>query len=86
MGIVKDSDYVTPTDATSPTSSRRRPTPSAWCREKRQPVFLHISTVRMLGHAGSDVETEYRTREEIEAVEALDPLLESARFAISSGP
>lgn len=57
----------------------------AWCREKRQPVFLHISTVRMLGHAGSDVETEYRTREEIEAVESLDPLLESARFAISTG-
>lgn len=57
----------------------------AWCREKRQPTFLHVSTVRLLGHAGSDVESEYRTREEIEAVEALDPLLQSARFAVESG-
>jgi 2-oxoisovalerate dehydrogenase E1 component len=55
------------------------------CRERRQPVFLHLRTVRMLGHAGSDVETEYRSREEIEAVEACDPLIASARAAMAQG-
>lgn len=55
------------------------------CRTRRKPVFLHLRTVRMLGHAGSDVETEYRTREDIEAVEALDPLLAGARTALALG-
>jgi 2-oxoisovalerate dehydrogenase E1 component len=57
----------------------------AWCREKRQPTFLHVKCVRLLGHAGSDVETEYHTRAEIEAVEARDPLLESCRIALENG-
>jgi len=48
------------------------------CREQRFPVFLHLEVVRLLGHAGSDAETEYHTLEEIEAAEAKDPLLASA--------
>ncbi len=56
-----------------------------WCREKRQPTFLHVRTVRMLGHAGSDVETEYHSREEIEVVEARDPLIQSCRLALEAG-
>ncbi|RDE18241.1 MFS transporter [Motiliproteus coralliicola] len=51
-------------------------------RRFRQPVFLHLRTVRLLGHAGSDAEVAYRRREQIEAVEAQDPLLHSARLLI----
>src|SRR5262245_53029810 len=55
------------------------------CRAGRRPVFLHLSVVRLLAHAGSDVETEYHTIEEIEAVEAHDPLLRAAELLVSSG-
>ena len=41
--------------------------------------------MRLLGHAGSDVETEYRTRAEIEAVEAQDPLIRSCRIVLEEG-
>ncbi len=57
----------------------------AHCRTKRTPVFLHLQTVRLWGHAGSDVETTYRTHEEIEAVEAADPLLGWARRLVETG-
>lgn len=55
------------------------------CRQERVPVFLHMKTVRLLGHAGSDIETEYHTLEEIAAVEASDPLLRTARTLLESG-
>jgi 2-oxoisovalerate dehydrogenase E1 component len=55
------------------------------CRASRGPVLLHLKTVRLWGHAGSDVETTYRTLEEIAAVEAQDPLLATARFLVGSG-
>ena len=55
------------------------------CREKRCPVFLHLKVVRLLGHAGSDAETEYHTLEEIEAAEARDPLLASAELLLREG-
>jgi 2-oxoisovalerate dehydrogenase E1 component len=54
-------------------------------RETRRPAFLHLRTVRLLGHAGTDVETEYHSLEEIAAVEAKDPLLASARTLIEFG-
>ncbi len=57
----------------------------AHCRTKRTPVFLHMQTVRLWGHAGSDVETTYRTQEEIEEVEAADPLLGWARRLVGTG-
>ena len=44
-------------------------------RAQRQPVFLHLRTVRFLGHAGSDAEISYRKPREIEADYARDPLL-----------
>ena len=47
-------------------------------RERRQPVFLHLSTVRLMGHAGSDLENGYRSQAEISADESNDPLLTSA--------
>jgi len=54
-------------------------------RTRRRPAFLHLKVVRLLGHAGSDVETEYHTVEQIAAVEARDPLLRTAATLISLG-
>src|SRR5690606_3570371 len=48
-------------------------------------VFLHLEVVRLWGHAGSDVETGYRTLEEIAADEARDPLLLNARRLVELG-
>ena len=56
-----------------------------YCRKEREPVFLHLETTRLWGHAGTDVETAYRTIGEIEAAEAADPLLRNARRLISTG-
>lgn len=55
------------------------------CRRSRQPVFLHLHTTRLWGHAGTDVETTYRSLQEIEAEEAKDPLLVNARRLIETG-
>ena len=55
------------------------------CRAKRIPVFLHLRVRRLLGHAGTDVETEYRSLAEIETAEACDPLLVSAETALEAG-
>lgn len=54
-------------------------------RTKKVPVFLHMKTVRLLGHAGSDIEQHYHTQEEIEALEAKDPLLYSAGIMLRFG-
>lgn len=55
------------------------------CRTRRKPVFLRVPTVRLWGHAGSDVETTYHSLEEIERVETQDPLLANARLLVESG-
>ena len=52
-------------------------------KTKRQPVFLHMKTVRLLGHAGSDIEVGYKTLNEIETIEFNDPLLHTARIMIN---
>ena len=57
----------------------------AYVRTRRKPAFLHLKTVRLFGHAGSDVQTAYMTRAEIEADEARDPLLQSARILADEG-
>lgn len=57
----------------------------ATCREQRTPVFLHLPTVRLWGHAGSDVEMGYRTMEAITADESRDPLLRTARWLVMTG-
>jgi 2-oxoisovalerate dehydrogenase E1 component len=54
-------------------------------RERRRPVFLHLRTVRFGGHAGSDAEISYRKPREIEADQARDPLLGTARELVGSG-
>jgi len=58
---------------------------ATYVRETRRPAFLHLSVVRLLAHAGADEEQSYRTMAEIEADEAKDPLLESARLLVEGG-
>ncbi|NID03923.1 MFS transporter [Luteibacter jiangsuensis] len=55
------------------------------CRTTRRPTFLHLRTTRIMGHAGTDFEIEWRSVEELVALEATDPLLRSADIALASG-
>ncbi len=57
----------------------------AHCRQTRRPTFLHLKTTRLMGHAGSDFEIEWRSLEELVALEATDPLLRSATIALEAG-
>lgn len=54
-------------------------------RKHRKPAFLHLRTVRLYGHAGADIATSYLPKAEVEADEANDPLLHSARLLVASG-
>ena len=56
-----------------------------YVRGARKPAFLHLRTVRLWGHAGSDAEHVYRTPDEIAATEARDPLLRNAARLIEAG-
>lgn len=56
-----------------------------WIRTRRKPGFLHVSTVRLYGHAGADVEAVYRSKSEILAQEANDPLLHTSARLIAEG-
>ena len=55
------------------------------CRRTRRPTFLHLKTTRVMGHAGTDFEIEWRSIEELVSVESTDPLLRSAAIALESG-
>ena len=57
----------------------------AYIRKYRKPVFLHMSCVRLYGHAGSDVQTAYMSKAEMEADEANDPLLHGAWLMLREG-
>ncbi|MFN0135298.1 MAG: transketolase C-terminal domain-containing protein, partial [Phycisphaerae bacterium] len=56
-----------------------------YVRTARKPAFLHLQTVRLLGHAGTDPETEYHSLQQIEAAEAQDPVLATARIMLEAG-
>jgi 2-oxoisovalerate dehydrogenase E1 component len=56
-----------------------------WIRERRRPGVLHLRTVRYLSHAGADVETAYRTPQEIRAAWDADPLLATGRWVAAAG-
>ena len=49
-------------------------------RSTRRPAFLHIRTVRFLAHAGTDVESGYRTPAALSADLAHDPLIALGRY------
>lgn len=51
-------------------------------RDRRIPVFLHLNMIRLMGHAGSDIESAYRPPGVIKIDEAHDPLLKTARTLI----
>jgi len=53
-----------------------------WVRKNRKPAFLHLRTVRLMGHAGSDVEAAYRTPAEIAGDYDRDPVLRTARLLV----
>jgi 2-oxoisovalerate dehydrogenase E1 component len=55
------------------------------CRRTRRSAVLHLRCVRLLGHAGSDVDTTYRTPAEIEESMAKDPVLCAGMAAIDLG-
>ncbi|WP_338466583.1 thiamine pyrophosphate-dependent enzyme [Novosphingobium sp. ZN18A2] len=54
-------------------------------RHDRKPVFLHMKTVRLYGHAGNDVQGTYLSKERIAEDEARDPLLASAALLVGEG-
>jgi 2-oxoisovalerate dehydrogenase E1 component len=54
-------------------------------RETRRPGVLHLKTVRLMGHAGSDVESAYRSRAQIAADYERDPLLATAASLVDRG-
>lgn len=54
-------------------------------RGARRPAFLHLRTVRLWGHAGSDSEQGYRPLAEIAENESRDPLLRNARRLVEVG-
>ncbi|MBX6722013.1 MAG: hypothetical protein IRY92_02050, partial [Dactylosporangium sp.] len=56
-----------------------------WVRTQRRPAVLHLDLVRFLGHAGADTETTYRTKSEIEADLARDPLVATATLLVTRG-
>ncbi|MFD1158771.1 thiamine pyrophosphate-dependent enzyme [Roseovarius aestuarii] len=55
-----------------------------YVRTRRKPAFLHMSTVRLYGHAGADVATTYLPKAEVEAQEDQDPLIVSAALLAAS--
>jgi 2-oxoisovalerate dehydrogenase E1 component len=56
-----------------------------WVRRHRRPAFLHLRTVRLMGHAGSDVESAYRRSADVAADLRLDPVLTTARLLVDRG-
>ncbi|MEO7371287.1 MAG: thiamine pyrophosphate-dependent enzyme [Ilumatobacteraceae bacterium] len=56
-----------------------------WVRAKRKPAFLHLRTVRYGGHAGTDVESAYRSAAEMRADVDRDPIIGTAKALLSSG-
>ena len=58
---------------------------ASYVREHRAPAILHLATVRLGGHAGSDVESGYRTAAEIAADAERDPLIGATSLVTSAG-
>jgi 2-oxoisovalerate dehydrogenase E1 component len=54
-------------------------------RTRRRPVFLHMDCVRLYGHAGSDVQATYLSKQQIEQDEERDPLVFSAALLVEQG-
>lgn len=55
-----------------------------YARSLKKPVFVRCKTVRLMGHAGSDIETVYRSMTELDRDESRDPILRSAKTLIGN--
>jgi 2-oxoisovalerate dehydrogenase E1 component len=78
-------DYLT-ANGCDPVATYDAAVSAAWtARAKRRPVFLHLSVVRFLGHAGSDAEAAYRSPAELAADLDRDPLVATAATAVQCG-
>jgi 2-oxoisovalerate dehydrogenase E1 component len=78
-------DYLA-ADGCDPVATYDAAVMAAWtARVKRRPVFLHLSVVRFLGHAGSDAETAYRSPADLAADLDRDPLVATAATAVRCG-
>ncbi|MFF0527269.1 thiamine pyrophosphate-dependent enzyme [Nocardia amikacinitolerans] len=75
-----DADGCDPIDALTASERAVR-----WVREQREPAFLRLRTVRLLGHAGSDMETAYRRPADIAADLVRDPVVATARVLVERG-
>lgn len=58
---------------------------ATYVRTERRPAVLHLSVVRLMGHAGADAEVAYRGAAELAADAARDPLVHTAGLLISTG-
>nr|WP_307818720.1 thiamine pyrophosphate-dependent enzyme [Micromonospora phaseoli] len=58
---------------------------AAWVRRHRRPAVLHLTTVRLMGHAGADAESAYRSAGEIAADVLRDPVAATARRLVDAG-
>jgi 2-oxoisovalerate dehydrogenase E1 component len=58
---------------------------ASWVRKNRRPAILHLSMVRLMGHAGADAEMAYRTPAELAADLTRDPLVATARLLVEGG-
>ncbi|HEX2771963.1 MAG TPA: thiamine pyrophosphate-dependent enzyme [Micromonosporaceae bacterium] len=56
-----------------------------WVRRHRRPAMLHLSTVRLMGHAGADAEAAYRPAADIERDLGRDPVVATARLLVAAG-
>ncbi len=56
-----------------------------YARTMQKPVFLHVKTVRLMGHAGSDVESSYHSLKKITGIERDDPLIHTATLLLRLG-
>jgi 2-oxoisovalerate dehydrogenase E1 component len=54
-------------------------------RATGRPAMLHLRTVRYMGHAGTDVESGYRSILSVRSEYQLDPILATARVLVASG-
>jgi 2-oxoisovalerate dehydrogenase E1 component len=57
----------------------------SYVREQRRPAVLHLTMVRLMGHAGSDAEIAYRSSEEITRDLSRDPLICTAKLLVEAG-
>ncbi|MFP5345753.1 MAG: thiamine pyrophosphate-dependent enzyme, partial [Actinomycetes bacterium] len=56
-----------------------------WVRRHRRPALLHLRTVRLMGHAGSDVEPAYRRPDAVAQDLERDPVLRTATLLVDAG-